>query len=46
MTDSAGFSEQEEEEFLMVYGPREVRKAMKERRNARAHTQKSEGQTP
>jgi hypothetical protein len=34
-TDMAGFSVREEEEFLLAYGPRKVRKAIKERRKAR-----------
>jgi hypothetical protein len=40
MTDMAGFSEREEEEFLLIYGPRKVRKAIKERRKAREQVQK------
>jgi len=36
----AGFSEREEEEFLLIHGPRKVRKAIKERRKAREQTQK------
>ena len=39
-TDMAGFSEHEEEEFLLIYGPRKVRKAIKERRKAREEAQK------
>ena len=35
MTDMAGFSEREEEEFLLHHGPKQVRKAIKERRKAR-----------
>jgi hypothetical protein len=38
-TDMAGFSEREEEEFLLIYGPRKVRKAIKERRKAREQAQ-------
>jgi hypothetical protein len=34
MTDMAGFSEREEEEFLLIYGPRKVRKAVEGRRKA------------
>jgi hypothetical protein len=33
-------NQREEEEFLLAYGPREVRKAMKERRKAREQAQK------
>jgi hypothetical protein len=40
MTDMAGFSEREEEDFLLIYGPRKVRKAMKQRRKAREQAQK------
>jgi hypothetical protein len=40
MTDMAGFSEREEEEFLLIYGPRKVREAIRERRNARDQSQK------
>ena len=32
MTDMAGFSEPEQEKFLLIYGPRKVRKAVKDRR--------------
>jgi len=39
-TDMAGFSDREEEEFLLLYGPRKVRKAIKERRKARERAQK------
>ena len=39
-TDMAGFSEREEEEFLLRYGPKEIRKAIKERRKAREEAQK------
>jgi hypothetical protein len=39
-TDMAGFSDREEEEFLLIYGPRKVRKAIKERRKAREQAQK------
>jgi hypothetical protein len=39
-TDMAGFSEREEEEFLLIYGPKEVRKAIKERRKAREQAKK------
>ena len=35
MTDMAGFSEPEQEKFLLIYGPRKVRKAIKDRRRAR-----------
>ena len=34
-TESGGFSDREEEEFLLHYGPKKVRKAIKERRKAR-----------
>jgi hypothetical protein len=33
-TDMAGFSQREEDEFLLAYGPRKVRKAIIERRAA------------
>jgi hypothetical protein len=36
----AGFSEREEEEFLLHHGPTKVRKAIKERRKAREQAQK------
>jgi hypothetical protein len=39
-TDMAGFSDREEEEFLLIYGPRKVRKAIKERRKAREQAKK------
>ena len=39
-TDMAGFSDREEEEFLLVYGPKKVRKAIKERRKAREQVKK------
>jgi hypothetical protein len=38
-TDMAGFSEKEEEEFLLHHGPKKVRKAIKERRKAREQAQ-------
>jgi hypothetical protein len=44
-TDMAGFSEREEEEFLLTYGPRKVRKAIRERRNAREQAQKKQSQS-
>jgi hypothetical protein len=34
MTYMAGFSEREEEEFLLMHGPKKVRKAIEERRKA------------
>jgi hypothetical protein len=34
MTDMAGFSEREEEEFRLMHGPKKVRKAIEERRKA------------
>jgi hypothetical protein len=34
-TDMAGFSTQEEEEFLLLYGPKKVCKAIQQRRKAR-----------
>ena len=40
LTDMAGFSQREEEEFLLIYGPRKVRKAIKERRKAREQAKK------
>ena len=39
-TESGGFSDREEEEFLLHYGPKKVRKAIKERRKAREQAQK------
>ena len=36
----AGFSDREEEKFLLVYGPKKVRKAIKERRKAREQAKK------
>jgi len=39
-----GFSEREEEEFLLIHGPRKVRKAIRERRHAREQSQKKRGQ--
>jgi hypothetical protein len=41
MTGMAGFSEREEEDFVLIYGPRKVRKAIKERRE-RAQMNQSE----
>jgi hypothetical protein len=43
--DMAGFSEREEEEFLLTYGPRKVRKAIRERRNARDRALKKHSQS-
>jgi len=43
--DMAGFSAREEEEFLLVYGPKEVRKAIKERRAAREKAQKHQNRS-
>jgi hypothetical protein len=40
-----GFSKREEEEFLLIHGPREVRKAIRERRNAREQAQKKQSQS-
>jgi hypothetical protein len=40
MTDMAGFSEREEEEFPLIYGPRKVRKAIEGRRKAREQAKK------
>jgi hypothetical protein len=41
-----GFSDREEEEFLLHYGPKKVRKVIKERRKAREQAQAtSAGQT-
>jgi hypothetical protein len=45
LTDMAGFSEREEEEFLLLHGPKQVRKAIKERRKAREQPQKKPGQS-
>jgi hypothetical protein len=39
-----GFSKREEEEFLLIHGPRTVRKAIRERRNARKQARKKQGQ--
>jgi hypothetical protein len=36
----AGFSEREEEEFPLIYGPRKVRKAIEGRRKAREQAKK------
>ena len=44
-TDMAGFSDREEEEFLLVYGPKKVRKAIKERRKAREQAQKHQNKS-
>ena len=44
-TDMAGFNEREEEEFLLIYGPRKVRKAIKERRKAREKAQKHQNKS-
>ena len=41
-TDMAGFNDREEEEWLLVYGPREVRKAIKKRRKAREQAEKKQ----
>jgi len=35
----AGMNEREKEEFLLLYGPRKVRKTIKERRKAREQEQ-------
>jgi hypothetical protein len=40
-----GFSEREEEEFLLIHGPRKVRKAIRERRHAREQAQKKQSQS-
>ena len=40
MSDMAGFSEREEEDFLLIYGPRKVRKAIDGRRKAREQAKK------
>ncbi len=40
-TDMGGFSEREEEEFLLRFGPKKVRKAIKERRRAREQAQEN-----
>jgi hypothetical protein len=40
-----GFSEREEEEFLLIHGPRKVRKAIRERRHAREQAQKKQRQS-
>ena len=40
-TDMAGFNKREQEEFLLAYGPRKVRRAMRARRRAREIAQKS-----
>jgi hypothetical protein len=45
LLDNRGFSEREEEEFLLTYGPRKVRKAIRERRNAREQAQKKQRQS-
>ena len=37
-----GFSEREEEEFLLIHGPRKVRKAIRQRRHAREQAQKKQ----
>ena len=44
-TDMAGFSEREEEEFLLHHGPKQIRKAIKERRKAREQAQKKPSQS-
>jgi hypothetical protein len=41
-TDMGGFSEREEEEFLLRFGPKKVRRAIKESREAREQAQKNE----
>jgi hypothetical protein len=40
-SEFGGMNQREQEEFFSTYGPRKVRKAMKKRREARAHAQKS-----
>ena len=45
LTDLAGFSTREEEEFLLHHGPKKVRKAIKERRNAREQSHKKQSQS-
>jgi len=40
-----GFSEREEEEFLLIHGPRKVRKAIRERRQAREQAQKNQSES-
>jgi hypothetical protein len=42
LTDMGGFSEKEEEEFLLHHGPKKVRNAIKERRKAREQAQKKQ----
>jgi hypothetical protein len=44
-TDGRGFSKREQEEFLLTYGPRKVRKAIEERRKAREQAQKKQSQS-
>ena len=44
-TAEGGFSKREEEEFLLIHGPRKVRKAIRERRNAREQAQKKQSQS-
>jgi hypothetical protein len=39
-TDMAGMNQREQEEFLLAYGPRKERKAIRERRKAREQAQK------
>ena len=43
-TESGGFRDREEEEFLLHHGPKKVRKAIKERRKAREKAQKHQNQ--
>ena len=44
-TALAGMNLREQKEFLLAYGPRKVRKAIGERRNAREQAQKKQSES-
>ena len=44
-TALAGMNLREQEEVLLIYGPRKVRKAIRERRNAREQAPKKQSQS-
>jgi hypothetical protein len=45
MTDMAGFSEREQEEFLLICGPRKGTQSHQDRRRAREHAQKKQSES-
>ena len=45
MTDMAGFSEREQEEFLLICGPRKGTQSHQDRRRAREHAQEKQSES-